>query len=65
MGASPRDFFKAIDETLGAVAEVRDEQRLRELHRAMFEAVAALKEEQRDLTRIEADLRIDRARRDS
>jgi hypothetical protein len=59
MGASPEKFFQAVDESLGVVAEVKDEQRNAELHRALFEALGHLKEQQRRLAEIEKDLAVE------
>lgn len=56
MGSSPEAFFEAIDTALGAVSEVRAEQRNSALTRKLFEALVELKSERESLTSLERDV---------
>lgn len=59
MGSNPEGFFKAIDETLGVVAEVREEQRNAALDRLLFEALTLIKNERERLVVIDEDIKSD------
>ena len=45
MGSSPEDFFNAIDQSLGIIAEARSKQRDNKLDKKLFAALAALRDE--------------------
>lgn len=52
MGSNPEDFFNAIDQSLGVVAEAIDERRNAALGRLLFEALAAVKAERERITEL-------------
>lgn len=54
MGSNPEAFFKAIDTSLGTIAEARFAQQSSQLDRALFEALSALQEERAGLATLEA-----------
>ncbi len=49
MGSNPEDFFNAIDQSLGIVAEAVDERRNTALGRLLFDALAEVKAERERL----------------
>ena len=62
MGSSPEKFFQAIDQALGIVAEVQEEQRNTELHKLLFEAISHLKQQRDGLSELETDLKLEAGR---
>ncbi len=62
MGSSPEQFFSAIDQTLGAVADVQERRRGGELQGQLFEALLKLKEERGRLTDLQSDIKVARDR---
>ncbi len=59
MGTSPEDFFNAIDETLGSVSKVIDEQRNSALSKLLFEALLQVKNERERLTDLGHDIELE------
>jgi len=56
MGASPEDFFSAIDDSLGVISKVQSEQRDSELNRLLFEALIHAENERTNLARLKTDI---------
>ena len=63
MGASPEDFFAAIDESLGVISRVRDEQRNTALNQRLFQALVRLKDERGRLETLDKDINLEVAGR--
>lgn len=59
MGSSPEEFFKAIDESIGVVSEVMEEQRNPKLSQELFEALAKIKSERERLADLKNDIKTD------
>lgn len=59
MGSTPEDFFEAIDTSLGAVAQIRSDQRNEGLARDLFEALQRVKAERERLADLERDVAAD------
>ena len=59
MGSSPEAFFQAIDETLGAMAEVQSSQRQSGLDRELYTALATLITDRKSLERLSERLKED------
>lgn len=59
MGSSPENFFKAIDESIGVVSEVMEEQRNTKLSQSLFEALAKIKSERERLADLKNDIKTD------
>lgn len=59
MGSSPEEFFKAIDESIGVVSEVMEEQRNTKLSQELFEALAKIKSERERLAELKNDIKTD------
>lgn len=59
MGSSPENFFKAIDQSLSVVSEVREERRNAALDRALFEALTRLRSERQRLAELAKDIDAD------
>lgn len=59
MGSSPEKFFKAIDESIGIVSEVMEEQRNTKLSQLLFEALAKIKSERERLADLKNDIKTD------
>lgn len=59
MGSTPEDFFNAINESLGTVSSVIEEQRATALTRELFEALTQVKNERDRLTGLERDFDTD------
>ena len=59
MGASPEKFFKAMDESLGIVAEVKAEQRATSLQTELFQALIQVKGERERLDDLMRDIESD------
>ncbi len=53
MGSSPDEFFNAIDQSLGVIAEVRQEQLFSSLNKLLFEALSQVKAEKERLGDLE------------
>ncbi len=62
MGSSPRAFFSAMDQSLGVISEVQQEQKYSSLNRLLFEAILQVESEKKRLddlkNEIEEDLTI-------
>ncbi len=56
MGASPEEFFNAVDQSLGVVSEAIAEQRSAGLDRALFEALTRANGERERLVQIRQDI---------
>ena len=54
MGSNPEDFFKAIDTSLGVVAEAMEEQQFAAIDRELFDLLARIKSERDALAGIVA-----------
>ena len=58
MGASPEAFFDAVNEAIGVVAQAQEEQRSAGLDRALFEALANVRDERAKLAEINKDIAV-------
>ena len=63
MGSSPEKFFAAIDQSLGVVSEVIEEQRNSRLSFLLFEALSEVKSERERLYDLEKDIEADLPKR--
>lgn len=59
MGSSPEKFFAAIDEALGSVSGMLEQQRNSQLNRILFEALAQTKTERELLGQLERDVAVE------
>lgn len=59
MGTSPEVFFQAIDESLGAIAEVQREQLDSRFSKLLFEELLRIQNEQIQIAELQADLNAD------
>jgi hypothetical protein len=59
MGASPKNFFKGIDMSLGSISQVRYERSNSELQRQIFEEFVRIKEQEITLQELRNDLAIE------
>lgn len=59
MGSNPEEFFKAIDVSLGAVAEAKADARTQALDRALFEALVQMRAERDSLEIVRRDIEAD------
>lgn len=59
MGSNPEEFFKAIDQSLGMVSEVRVQQRNVKLQQEMFKALLEISNERQRLDELAKDVDAD------
>jgi hypothetical protein len=59
MGSNPEEFFKAVDISLGVVAEAKADARNQALDRALFEALVQMRAERDSLETVRRDIEAD------